>query len=222
MFDFNVEIYKDQQLVKVNFGEYIKNKKVLICPSVKILQRPTLKYFQYVESLLNLQQLDEIIILDSKGNKFFHPLVYSFFPKIKTASTTSQNYIKIMQKEKNKSQNINDLLKNWAFQHLIDNNKEVGFWEQPQENHWAHLLKNKRAMKELLTKKDTYNGKIIANLFRSKMTHFWNVDNYNSMAHDNDDLGRQIVDKIGHKLWYFNLYNNKDLENTIIGNSKKT
>ena len=222
MFDFNVEIYKDQQLVKVNFGEYIKNKKVLICPSVKILQRPTLKYFQYVETLLNLQQLDEIIILDSKGNKFFHPLVYSFFPKIKTASTTSQNYIKIMQKEKNKSQNINDLLKNWAFQHLIDNNKEVGFWEQPQENHWAHLLKNKRAMKELLTKKDTYNGKIIANLFRSKMTHFWNVDNYNSMAHDNDDLGRQIVDKIGHKLWYFNLYNNKDLENTIIGNSKKT
>ena len=63
MFDFNVEIYKDQQLVKVNFGEYIKNKKVLICPNVKILQKPTLTYFKYVETLLNLQQLDEIIIL---------------------------------------------------------------------------------------------------------------------------------------------------------------
>ena len=77
-------------------------------------------------------------------------------------------------------------------------------------------------MKELLSKKDAYNGKIIANLFRSKMTHFWNVDNYNIMAHDDDELGRQIVNQIGHKLWYFNLYNNKDLENTIIGNSKKT
>ena len=49
MFDFDGEIYKDQQLVKVNFGEYIKNKKVLICPNVKMLQKPTLKYFKYVE-----------------------------------------------------------------------------------------------------------------------------------------------------------------------------
>lgn len=222
MFDFDGEIYKDQQLVKVNFGEYIKNKKVLICPNVKMLQKPTLKYFKYVETLLNLQQLDEIIILDSKGNKFFHPTVYSFFPRIKTVSTTSQNYIKIMQKEKNKSQSINDLLKNWTFQHLIDNNKEVGFWEQPQENHWKHLLKNKRAMKELLTKKDTYNGKIIANLFRSKSNHFWNVDSYNFLVEEGDEMGRQLVERVGHKLWYFNLYNNKELEDTIIGNNKET
>ena len=222
MFDFDGEIYKDQQLVKVNFGEYIKNKKVLICPNVKMLQKPTLKYFKYVETLLNLQQLDEIIILDSKGNKFFHPTVYSFFPRIKTVSTTSQNYIKIMQKEKNKSQSINDLLKNWTFQHLIDNNKEVGFWEQPQENHWKHLLKNKRAMKELLTKKDTYNWKIIANLFRSKSNHFWNVDNYNIMSHEGDEIGEQLVSRMGHKLWYFNLYYNKELEDTITGNNKET
>ena len=222
MFDFDGEIYKDQQLVKVNFGEYIKNKKVLICPNVKMLQKPTLKYFKYVETLLNLQQLDEIIILDSKGNKFFHPTVYSFFPRIKTVSTTSQNYIKIMQKEKNKSQSINDLLKNWAFQHLIDNNKEVGFWEQPQENHWKHLLKNKRAMKELLTKKDTYNGKIIANLFRSKSNHFWTVDNYNFLIQKELGIGKRIVEKIGHKLWYFNLYYNKELEDTITGNNKET
>ena len=216
MFDFNVEIYKDQQLVKVNFGEYIKNKKVLICPNVKILQKPTLTYFKYVETLLNLQQLDEIIILDSTGNKFFHPIVYSFFPKIKTASTTSQNYIKIMQKEKNKSQNINDLVKNWAFQHLIDNNKEVGFWEQPQENHWAHLLKNKRAIKELLNKQERI---ILANLFRSKSNHFWNVDSYNFLFPGSDLIGKQIVEKMGHKLWYFSLYNNKELEDTIIGNN---
>ena len=222
MFDFDGEFYKDQQLVKVNFGEYIKNKKVLICPNVKMLQKPTLKYFKYVETLLNLQQLDEIIILDSKGYKFFHPTVYSFFPRIKTVSTTSQNYIKIMQKEKNKSQSINDLLKNWTFQHLIDNNKEVGFWEQPQENHWKHLLKNKRAMKELLTKKDTYNGKIIANLFRSKSNHFWNVDSYNFLVEEGDEMGRQLVERTGHKLWYFNLYNNKELEDTIIGNNKET
>ena len=221
MFDFECELYDNEKLTTINFADYIKNKKILICPCVKILQYPSLNYFKYVETLLNLQKLDEIIIIDSKGDKFFHPTVYSFFPKIKTVSNTSQNYIKVMQKEKNKSQSINDLLKNWAFQHLIDNNKEIGFWEQPQENHWEHLLKNKRAMKELLTKKDAYNGKIIANLFRSKMTHFWNVDNYNSMAHDDDELGRQLVEKIGHKLWYFNLYNNKDLENTIIGNSKK-
>ncbi len=221
MFDFNVEIYKDQQLVKVNFGEYIKNKKVLICPNVKILQRPTLKYFQYVETLLNLQQLDEIIILDSKGNKFFHPLVYSFFPKIKTASTTSQNYIKIMQKEKNKSQNINDLLKNWAFQHLIDNNKEVGFWEQPQENHWAHLLKNKRAMKEFLNSENKTERTIITDLFRAKDNHFWNVGNYNYLIQKElgGGGGRETS---GHKLWYFNLYNNKELEATIIGNNNET
>jgi hypothetical protein len=222
MFDFNVEIYKDQQLVKVNFGEYIKNKKVLICPNVKILQKPTLKYFKYVETLLNLQQLDEIIILDSKGNKFFHLTVYSFFPRIKTVSTTSQNYIKIMQKEKNKSQSINDLLKNWAFQHLIDNNKEIGFWEQPQENHWEHLLKNKRAMKEFLNSENKIERTIIANLFRAKSNHFWNVDSYNFLVQKELGIGRQIVGKIGHKLWYFNLYHNKELKDTITGNNKET
>ena len=222
MFDFDGEIYKDQQLVKVNFGEYIKNKKVLICPNVKMLQKPTLKYFKYVETLLNLQQLDEIIILDSKGNKFFHPTVYSFFPRIKTVSTTSQNYIKIMQKEKNKSQSINDLLKNWAFQHLIDNNKEIGFWEQPQENHWEHLLKNKRAMKEFLNSENKIERTIIANLFRAKSNHFWNVDSYNFLVEEGDEMGRQLVERVGHKLWYFNLYNNKELEDTIIGNNKET
>ena len=222
MFDFDGEIYKDWQLVKVNFGEYIKNKKVLICPNVRMLQKPTLKYFKYVETLLNLQQLDEIIILDSKGDKFFHPAVYSFFPRIKTVSTTSQNYIKIMQKEKNKSQSINDLLKNWAFQHLIDNNKEIGFWEQPQENHWEHLLKNKRAMKEFLNSENKIERTIIANLFRAKSNHFWNVDSYNFLVQKELGIGKQIVEKIGHKLWYFNLYHNKELEDIINGNNKET
>ena len=221
MFDFDGEIYANEKLTTINFADYIKNKKVLICPCVKILQYASIQYFQYVETLLELQELDEIIILDSKGDKFFHPTMHSFFPKIKTVSTTSQNYIKIMQKEKNKSQNINDLLKNWAFQHLINNNKEIGFWEQPQENHWEHLLKNKRAIKELLNNEHGWNAKIIAELFRSKSNHFWNVDNYNIMSHDENEVGKQLVYKLGHKLWYFNLYNNKELEDTIIGNSKE-
>ena len=222
MFNFECEIYANEKLTTINFADYIKNKKVLICPCVKILQYASIQYFQYVETLLELQELDEIIILDSKGDKFFHPTVHSFFPKIKTVSTTSQNYIKIMQKEKNKSQNINDLLKTWAFQHLINDNKEIGFWEQPQENHWEHLLKNKRAIKELLNNKFGWNAKIIAELFRSKSNHFWNVDNYNIMSHDGNEVGKQIAYKLGHKLWYFNLYNNKELEDTIIGNSKET
>jgi|TARA_B100001971_G_scaffold147302_1_gene136339 hypothetical protein len=235
MFNFECEIYDNENLTIINFADYIKNKKVLICPSVKILQKPSLKYFQYVETLLNLQGLDEIIIIDSKSDKFFHPAVYSFFPKIKTVSDTSQNYIKIMQKEKNKSQNINELAKIWVFQHLIDNNKEIGFWEQPLENHWEQLLKNKRAMKELLDNKTGWNAKIIATLLRSKID-FWNVDNYNIMApaghnagqrNPNEDgkpgdfrpAGYQLLHRLGHKLWYFNLYNNKELENTIIGNN---
>ena len=225
MFDFECEIYAYEKLTTINFADYIKNKKILICPCVKLLQKPSIRYFRYVETLLELQELDEIIVIDSTGDKFFHPTLYSLFPKIKTVSNASQNYIKTMQKEKNKSQNIDELIKTWAFQHLIDNSKEIGFWEQPQENHWKHLLKNKRAMKELLTKKNSYNGlngKILANLFRSKTTHFWNVDNYNIMSHEGDEKGKHLVGMIGHKLWYFNLYKNKELEDTIIGNGKKT
>ena len=47
------------------------------------------------------------------------------------------------------------------------------------------------------------------------------MDNYNFLIQKELGIGKRIVEKIGHKLWYFNLYNNKDLENTIIGNSKK-
>ena len=100
MFNFDVEIYDGMQLSHGNFADYIKNKMVLVCPNVRMLAKPTLKYFLYVESLLNLQQLDEIIILDSRGDKFFHPTVHSFFPKITTMSTTSKKYIEALQKQK--------------------------------------------------------------------------------------------------------------------------
>ena len=193
MFNFECEIYTNEKLTTINFADYIKNKKVLICPCVKILLKPSLHYFQYVETLLELQELDEIIILDSRGDKFFHPVVYSFFPRIKTVSTTSQNYIKIMQKEKNKSQSIND------------------------------LLKNKRAMKEFLNSEDKIERTIIANLFRAKSNHFWTVENYNILGKVVvDEIGDDIAYRMGHKLWYFNLYNNKELEDTIIGNNNET
>jgi hypothetical protein len=221
MFDFECELYDNEKLITINFADYIKNKKVLICPCVKILCYASIKYFQYVETLLKLQKLDEIVIIDSKGDKFFHPSIYSLFPKIKTISNPSQHYIKTMQKEKNKPQNINNLIKTWAFQHLIDNNKEVGFWEQPHENHWDHLLKNKRAIKELLNSEDPQERKIVAHLFKSKMNHFWNVDTYNIMSSDDDELGKAMVYHMGYKLWYFNLYKNKELEDAIIGNSNK-
>ncbi len=218
MFDFDVEIYDGMQLSHGNFADYIKNKMVLICPNVKTMQKPTLKYFQYLEKLLNLQNLDEIIIIDSTGSKFFHPTVRSFFPKITTVSTTSEKYIQALQKQKNKSQELHFLLKNWTFQQLVNNNIEIGFWEQPQDNHWTHLTKNKRAMQELLPKGNTYDWKIVANLFRSK-SDFWNVASYNFLFSEKDEIRNKMLTEIGHKLWFFNLYNNKDLEDAINGNN---
>ena len=59
-------------------------------------------------------------------------------------------------------------------------------------------------------------------LSKWKSNHFWNVDSYNFLVEEGDEMGRQLVERVGHKLWYFNLYNNKELEDTIIGNNKET
>ena len=49
------------------------------------------------------------------------------------------------------------------------------------------------------------------------------MENYNILGKVVvDEIGDDIAYRMGHKLWYFNLYNNKELEDTIIGNNNET
>jgi hypothetical protein len=36
---------------------------------------------------------------------------------------------------------------------------------------------------------------------------------------EKDEIRNKMLTEIGHKLWFFNLYNNKDLEDAINGNN---
>ena len=103
MFDITVQIFQSNQLADINFLEYIKNKKIIICPKVKISQRPTLVYLGYLDSLIDTHDVDEIIIIDSTQDNFFHMLVESYFPRITTMTDKSQNYIKSLKQSKDKT-----------------------------------------------------------------------------------------------------------------------
>lgn len=225
MFNFECTVYKKSKLVTINFAEYIKNKKVLICPNIKVIQKPSLNYFRYVEQLLECPGLDEIIIIDSKGDNFIHPVVESFFPKITTISTNDRSYITALAQVNTKKQDLSFLMQHWTFQHLVNYGKEMGFWQQPTENPWAELLKNKQAIRTIINEIGEHHSKLVANksvygellskLYQSTNQNFWYVENYNKMASEFDKEGEVLIYNMGHKLWYFNLFNNKELEKAI-------
>jgi len=97
MFDITVQLYKDNQLVDTNLLDHIRNKKVIICPNIKISQRPTIVYLKYLDSLIDTHGVDEIVIINSSQDKFFHVIVKSYFPRITTVTDESQTFIKSMK-----------------------------------------------------------------------------------------------------------------------------
>jgi len=194
MFDFDVEIYDGMQLSHGNFADYIKNKMVLICPNVKTMQKPTLKYFQYLEKLLNLQNLDEIIIIDSTGSKFFHPTVHSFFPKITTVSTTSEKYIQagiyLASKDKEKSKLLyeevvfskNKFYSILALNNIIENDLEedsgkiLNFFKIVEniktDKEKRNLIKLKKALYLMKISKESEGKKLLKEIIKDNS--IWN------------------------------------------------
>ena len=175
MFDITVQIFQSNQLADINFLEYIKNKKIIICPKVKISQRPTLVYLGYLDSLIDTHDVDEIIIINSTQDNFFHMLVESYFPRITTMTDKSQNYIKSLKESKDKTGSVKDLTENWIFQQVLDKCQEIGFWEQPSSDNWKHLLANKTAIQALM-KFGSWQRKIIQKLYKLRhKTNVWNT-----------------------------------------------
>jgi hypothetical protein len=216
MFDITVQLYKSKQLVNTNLLEHIKNKKVIFCPNLKIYQKPTIIYLKYLNGLLDTHGVDEIILINSSQDKFFHTIVESYFPRITTLTDESQTFIKSLKDSKNRKENIDNLAQTWIFQQLVCNCQEIGFWEQPLLDNWEHLLANKQAMKELM-KFGSYQRKILQKLYKFRHTNnLWNVGNHNIMTYTQEnDEGSTLSLQMGANFWYYNLFHNKKLESAL-------
>jgi len=214
MFNFTAEFFIDNQFKQKNFADHIKNKTVLICPCVKIMQKPTLKYLQYLDRLLDTPLLDEIIILNSNRDKFFHAIVQSWFPRLTTVSDNNQSFIPSLKHSKNVKNQIDFLVKHWQFQQLVSNAKEIAFYQQPLENQWTHLLENKPIMQKILqTKSISVNA--LQKLFKNKdNSDIWTIDNYDIVGAYTKE-GDELVSILGPLLWYFALIHNFDLESKL-------
>jgi len=214
MFNITVRLHKDNQLVNTNLLNYIRNKKVIICPNIKIAQNPTIVYFKYLNNLIDTHEVDEIIIIDSSQDKFFHTIVKSYYPRITTVTDESQTFIKSLKDLKNRKQHVEDLMQKWIFQLVVHNCKEIGFWEQPLSNNWEHLLANKQAIQELM-KFGSYHRKIIQKIYKARKTNdHWNTVNYNQIKYCTGG-GKTLVDQMGANFWYFNLFHNKELHSVL-------
>ena len=223
MFDITVQLYKDNQLVNTTLSEHIKNKTVIICPNIKISQKITIVYLKYLDGLIDTHEVDEIIIVNSSPDKFFHAIVESYFPRITTVTDESQTFIKLLKKSKSRKENINDLAQTWIFQQLVYNCQEIGFWEQPLLDNWEHLLANKQAMKELM-KFGSYQRKILQKLYKFRHTNnIWNVENHNIMTYTQANTeGSTLSIQMGANFWYYNLFHNKKLESALYQISKNS
>ena len=218
MFDITVQLCKDNQLVNTNLLDYIRNKKVIICPNIKISQRPTIVYLGYLNNLIDTHGVDEIVIINSSQDKFFHMLVESYYPRITSVTDESQTFIKSLKELKNRKEPVEDLVQTWIFQLAVHNCQEIGFWEQPSSNNWEHLLANKQAIQELM-KFGSWQRKIIQKLYKSRHTNdLWNVKNQNIMRYsvgNGKSEGVALSGQMGANFWYFNLFHNKKLESAL-------
>ena len=218
MFDITVQLYKDNQLVDTNLLDHIRNKKVIICPNIKISQRPTIVYLKYLDSLIDTHGVDEIVIINSSQDKFFHVIVKSYFPRITTVTDESQTFIKSLKELEKRKEHVEDLIESWIFQLAVHDCQEIGFWEQPSSNNWEHLLANKQAIQELM-KFGSWQRKIMQKLYRVRHTNdLWNVGNHNIMGYSDKVKGREgcaLSVQLGANFWYFNLFHNKELESAL-------
>lgn len=215
MFNFAVKIVEKGRLVDTPFKKLLQNKKVIVCPSIKIGEKITLGYFEYLDSLLDNYVLDDIIILNSSQDNFFHMYIKSYFPRFTTVSDTNNMYLSSLKRTKQNKLPIDELKKKWIFQHLLINGEENGFWEQPLSDHWKHLLDNKRAMKVLMSE-PSFRKAMQENYKNRDRINLWELPTYLLMDYGvKDSLVGEFFFRKGSVFFYFNLYGNKSLESVL-------
>jgi len=211
MFDFTVQLSQNNRLVDVNFSEYIKDKKIVICPNINFHSQPSFEYFKYIDSLFDTHRLDEVLIINSTKDIFFHKLVESMFPRFTSVGDISQNYIRSLKKIRNNSTPIDKLVKHWIFQHALYDSKSIGFWEEPLSNRWEHLLKNKNALQKI-AKRGLWNMKILKKMYKNQQhtANIWESTCIDFIAKSLDGVG--LIYRMGPEFFYFVLYQNNQLE----------
>ena len=227
MFNFTVKILEKGRLVDAPFQKLVQNKKVIVCPSIKFGEKITLGYFEYLDSLLDRYVLDDIIILNSSQDNFFHMFVQSYFPRFTTVSDANNMYVSSLKRIKQNKLPIDELKKKWIFQHLLIDGKENGFWEQPLSDHWKHLIDNKRAMKVLMSE-PSFRKAMQENYKNRNRINLWEIPTYLLLDYGvKDSLVWDFFFRKGSVFFYFNLYGNKSLEsvldpiNTSVGNMSR-
>ena len=216
MFNFTVQLLQNDKLVDVNFADYIKDKKIVVCPNINFTGQPSFEYFQYIHSLIDRHGLDEVLIINSTKDIFFHKIVESCFPRFTSVGDSSQNYIRSLIKTRNNTTPVNQLIKHWIFQHVLHKGKSIGFWEEPLSNRWEHLFKNKDAIQKLM-KRGNWPMKIMQKMYKmyknQHTTDIWESTYIDMLGVSKDGYG--LVFDMGPEFFYFSLFHNKELETTL-------
>lgn len=216
MLNFPVKTLQDNRLVDTTFNKLVEGKKVIVCPNIKTEEKITLEYLKYLHSLYDTHILDDIIIIDSSGDNFFHMFISSYFPKFTTVTDTEKVYISLLRKEKKNKAPLNVLKNKWIFQQLLDHGKEIGFWEQPLYDHWKHLIKNKRVMK-ILMKTPSLREAMREGYQNRHNTNVWALHTHLLMDYgvEKNKNMQNLLSLHGPLFFYFNLFGNKTLESML-------
>ena len=209
---FEVTLYKDKKLTQTNFVDYISNKTVIISPYVGT-NKPDLRYLRYLDSLLDTNNIDEVIILSSDTDKVFHITVDSYFPRLTTISDQQKNFIANLKVSKKHNQTVEHLAHKWKFQQLLVKGKEVGFWEQPLEDQWNKLFESKKTMAKIFNL-DGQTISAISTMYRNRdLVDIWDFKDLHVVS--SEPGGYALVNEAGLHIYYYNLYQNTILEDLI-------
>jgi len=226
MFDFDIEILQDNDLISVNFAKYVANKTVLVCPGINNMHYPTLDYYNYVHGLLDSYKLDEVLLINHTDDVFFHMHIGSHFPEFTTVTDRKQNYIKELKQNKQMQSSQSELATKWAYQQLLRHGKEQGFWDQPLSDQWKHFLRKKDAIKAILQAKSAANtprsqtAKVLQKLHKTQeASDIYNLTAINWLKVSEEGL--TLLRELGPLVYYFNLYKNAELESLLPPIDKK-
>jgi hypothetical protein len=140
MYDFQIQTLHNNKLSYTNFHSLIKDKKVLVCPNFKFIDKASLRYYRYLNTLLQTTDLDDIIVIDNSDDVFFHMHIQSFNSQWISVTDNNKNYLKTLSNRTNIAVSMDTANNKCIFQQLLVNSEEMGFWYRTLSMQWEDLV----------------------------------------------------------------------------------
>jgi len=171
-------------------------------------------FFDHCWDITKRHNLDSMVVVNSSQSNIFHPAVQTFWPDIVTLGDKDLEFLSQLQQQWQLTRTPHELIKLLRYQILFKDGEVVYYKHQPVQDHWHRLYNNKEAMKTMFNKWGTHYVKKFMGFRRYDQGSMWEREVTwgwsGPTAH-----GKQMAPAFIKWLMFYDLWHNKELEDTI-------